>query len=192
MAFFKSLVKQHGVQYFEPVGKALEAAKIKKPSFINPSHLWALRKAAPPYAFWLMRERMGFKPQPQLPQMPEPLRLHAQSASRGLQRLPREISGMMMKHQLKLADRQCRMSELSSRAQKLVVMLCTSLYAANQENTIIRSAADILCQDLRRELTGKRPSDGYFKAASQLGEAIAEGGFPGLAGVEVPEILMKY
>lgn len=192
MAFFKSLVKQHGVQYFEPVGKALQAAKIKQPSFVNPAHLWALRKAAPPYAFWLMREKFTFKPAVQLPSMPTRLHDHAQFASRALQRLPQEISGMMMKHQLKLADRQCRMSELSSRAQKLVVMLSTALYAAKQENAVIRSAADLLCQDLARELTGKRPTDGYFKAASKLGEAIAEGGFPGLSAVEVPEILMKY
>jgi alkylation response protein AidB-like acyl-CoA dehydrogenase len=192
MAFFKSLVKQHGVQYFEPVGKALQAAKIKQPSFVNLAHLWALRKAAPPYAFWLMREKFTFKPAVQLPSMPPRLHDHAQFASRGLQRLPREISGMMMKHQLKLADRQCRMSELSSRAQKLVVMLCTSLYAAKQDNEVIRSAADLLCQDLARELTGSRPSDGYFKAASKLGEAIADGGFPGMEGVEVPEILMRY
>ena len=30
MAFFKSLVKQHGVQFFEPIGKALQAAGIKQ------------------------------------------------------------------------------------------------------------------------------------------------------------------
>ena len=89
-------------------------------------------------------------------------------------------------------DRQCRMSELSSRAQKLVVMLCTSLYAARQDNEILRTAADLLCQDLTRDLTGTRPTDGYFKAASKLGEAIADGGFPGMDGVEVPEILMRY
>ncbi len=192
MAFFKSLVKQHGVQYFEPVGKALQAAGIKQPSFVNPAHMWALRKAAPPYALWLLREKCTFKPGVQLPSMPPRLETHARFASRGLQRLPREISGMMMKHQLKLADRQCRMSELSSRAQKLVVLLCTSLYAARQDNEILRTAADLLCQDLTRELTGGRPSDGYFKAASKLGEAIAEEGFPGMEGVEVPEILMKY
>ena len=192
MAFFKSLVKQHGVQYFEPVGKALQAAGIKQPSFVNPLHMWALRKAAPPYAMWLLREKFGFKPGVSLPSMPPRLHDHAEFASRGLQRLPREISGMMMKHQLKLADRQCRMSEVSSRAQKLVIMLCTALYAAKQENEVIRSAADLLCQDLTRELKGGRPSDGYFKAASKLGEAIAEGGFPGMDGVEVPEILMRY
>ncbi len=192
MAFFKSLVKHHGVQYFEPVGKALQAAKIKQPNFVNPAHLWALRKAAPPYAFWLLREKFTFKPAAQLPSMPPRLHDHAQFASRALQQLPREISGMMMKHQLKLADRQCRMSELSSRAQKLVVMLCTALYAAKQDNEVVRSAADLLCQDLARELSGKRPTDGYFKAASKLGESIADGGFPGHSAVEVPEILMTY
>ena len=30
MAFFKSLVKQHGMQFFEPIGKALQAAGIKQ------------------------------------------------------------------------------------------------------------------------------------------------------------------
>ena len=32
MAFFKSLVKQHGTRFFEPIGKALAAAGIKKPN----------------------------------------------------------------------------------------------------------------------------------------------------------------
>ena len=35
----------------------------------------------------------------------------------------------MTKHQLKLADRQCRMAELSQRVQDLVVILATSLWA---------------------------------------------------------------
>ena len=38
MAFFKSLVKQHGVQFFEPIGKALQASGIKKPNLLNPAH----------------------------------------------------------------------------------------------------------------------------------------------------------
>src|SRR6185312_1209931 len=43
MAFFKSLVKQHGTQYFEPIGKALAAAGIKKPNMLNPAHAVALK-----------------------------------------------------------------------------------------------------------------------------------------------------
>ncbi len=130
MAFFKSLVKQHGVQFFEPIGKALQAAGMKKPNMANPAHLWALRGVIAPYAKWLAGQYMRPKPRPQLPSMPESLRRHADFAATFLQRSPREISGTMSKHQLGLADRQCRMSELSQRIQDAVTILCTSLYAA--------------------------------------------------------------
>ena len=46
MAFFKSLVKQHGTQFFEPIGKALPAAGIRKPNLLNPAHAWALQGTA--------------------------------------------------------------------------------------------------------------------------------------------------
>jgi hypothetical protein len=103
-----------------------------------------------------------------------------------------EIDGAMRKHQLKLADRQLRMSELSSRVQKLVTMLCTSLYAAQQSDEVVHAAADILCQDLARELTGRRPSDSYYRAVTALGEKIAAGGFASIAGLPTQEILMPY
>jgi hypothetical protein len=84
------------------------------------------------------------------------------------------------------------MSLLSSRVQKLVVILATSLYAAKQNDEIVRSAADIICQDLTRELTGKAPSDRYFRTITTLGGAIAEGKFASIAGVTADEILMSY
>ena len=43
MAFFKSLVKEHGKAYFEPIGKALQTHQIKNFSPLNPGHLWKLR-----------------------------------------------------------------------------------------------------------------------------------------------------
>jgi hypothetical protein len=98
----------------------------------------------------------------------------------------------MRKFQLSLADRQCRMAELSARLQKLVVMLATSLYAARQSDPVVRQAADILCQDLVRELTGERPSNAYFRAVTELGAAIADGGFKSIAGLVPDDILMKY
>jgi hypothetical protein len=124
--------------------------------------------------------------------LPQTLRQHAQFAIRGLQSLPRQISGVMRKHQLRLADRQCRMSELSARVQKLVVMLVTSLYAARQNDALVQAAADILCQDLARELTGQRPSDRYFRALNDLGAQIAEGKFAAIAGLAPDTILMPY
>ena len=84
------------------------------------------------------------------------------------------------------------MSELSSRIQDLVVMLTTSLWAGRQSSEVVRSAADILCQDLTRKLTGKRPTDGYFRAVTKLGETIEAGGFEAIAGVDPGEILMTY
>ncbi len=192
MAFFKSLIKQHGVQYFEPVGKALQKAGLKKPNMANPAHLWALKGAVGPYMKWMVSENVRPKPRAVLPQMPEALRRHAEFAASFLQKSPREISGTMMKHQLGLADRQCRMSELSQRLQDAVTILCTSLYAARQTDEVLRMAGDIACQDLTRKLTGERPSDQYYRSVTKLGEAIAEGGFKSIAGIDAGEIMMPY
>src|SRR5579875_2354024 len=43
MAFFKSLIKEHGKTFFEPIGKALVSSGIRKPNMMNPAHAWALR-----------------------------------------------------------------------------------------------------------------------------------------------------
>src|SRR3954447_19555703 len=60
LAFFKSLVKEHGRQYFEPIGKALQAHGIKNFSPTNPGHLWKLRGELGAYAKWsLGRKLMG-------------------------------------------------------------------------------------------------------------------------------------
>jgi alkylation response protein AidB-like acyl-CoA dehydrogenase len=192
MALFKSLVKQHGTQFFEAVGKALHAAGIKRPNPLNPVHLWALRSALPPYLKWLIAQRLRPHARPRWPAMPEKLRVHAEFAARGLQQLAIEISLAMRKHQLKLADRQGRMVELSQRTQHLLTILCTSLYGAQHSDEMVRDAADILCQDLTMKLTGRRPSDAYFRAANQLGEQIAAGKFASLATIEPSEILMPY
>jgi alkylation response protein AidB-like acyl-CoA dehydrogenase len=192
MALFKSLVKQHGTQYFEPVGKTLAAARMKTFSPANPVHVWKLRKALVPYGRWWVSEVMTKKWRTELGPLPDALHNHAVFAIRGLQSLPLEISAMMRKHQLKLADRQCRISELSARVQKLVVMLATSLYAAKQNDEVTRAAADVVCQDLARELTGGRPTDRYFRAVNALGASVAEGKFASVVGLTPDEILMKY
>jgi hypothetical protein len=98
----------------------------------------------------------------------------------------------MRKHQLALADRQCRMSHLSGQIQDAVVILCTALYAARQTDEVTRDAADLVCQDLTRKLIGRPPSDRYFRAVTKLGERIADGGFAALAGIAAGEIMMRY
>ena len=192
MAFFKSLVKQHGVEFFEPIGKALASAKIKRPNPLNPAHAWALRKPLWKYGKWWLSEKLHWPASTALPAMDANLRAHAQFAVQFLARSRMEISGTMRKHQLALADRQCRMAELSSRVQDAIVMLCTSLYGARQADEIVRASADLLCQDLTRKLTGARPTDRYFKMASKLGEQIAAGGFRSVTGLTAGEILFPY
>jgi acyl-CoA dehydrogenase len=192
MAFFKSLIKEHGKAYFEPIGKAVAASGIKKPNPMIPSHAWALRSALVPYAKWRMAEAVTPLSHPEFPGLPERLAAHAKYAAAGLQRSRLEISGVMVKHQLKLPDRQCRMAELSQRVQDLLVILATSVWAGRQSNDLVRDAADILCQDLTRKLTGQRPTDAYYRAATKLGEKIAEGGFEAIADLKAEPILMPY
>jgi alkylation response protein AidB-like acyl-CoA dehydrogenase len=190
MAFLKSLIKEHGKQFFEPIGRALQSAGIRQFSPANPLHLWKLREALVPYAKWRLKQIGGGRIQ--LPNLAGSLRGHAEFAARGLQKSRLWIDSLMTKHQLKLADRQCAMAELSQRIQDLVVMLATSLYAAKQDDAVVRDAADVLCHDFRRRLTGARPTNQYFRTVTKLGETIAGGGFKALAGVDAGEILMPY
>ena len=124
--------------------------------------------------------------------MPPALRRHAEFAAEQLQKMALEISGTMSKFQLALADRQCRMAELSQRCQDLITMLCTSLYGARQEDEMVRDAADVLCQQLTQKYTGRRASNAYYRQVTELGAAIADGGFKSLEGIEPGKIMMPY
>jgi alkylation response protein AidB-like acyl-CoA dehydrogenase len=192
MAFLKSLIKEHGKQFFEPIGRGMQAAGMRSLNPLNPAHAWKLRSVLVPYGKWKLQQRLPSGRSIELPQLPATLRTHAEFAARGLQRSRLWIDSLMTKHQLKLADRQCALADLSQRIQDLVVMLVASLYAGKQKDEIIRTAADVLCQDLRRRVTGGRPTNSYFRMATKLGEAIVGGGFPSLAGIDAADILMRY
>jgi alkylation response protein AidB-like acyl-CoA dehydrogenase len=191
MAFFKSLVKHHGTQFFEPVGKALHAAGIRNMNPANPAHLWALRGVMAPYAKWVAGRSLSRIPRPELPSMPARLRNHAEFACMALQNAALETDSLMRKHQLKLADRQCQMSELSLRIQSMIVVLCTSLYASRQ-NEIVQEAANVFCATTIRQYTGKRLSDSDYRALNKLGETLVDGGWKNFASEAPDEILMQY
>jgi alkylation response protein AidB-like acyl-CoA dehydrogenase len=192
MAFFKSLVKEHGKAFFEPIGKALQREQIRTLQPWNPRHLWALRRELAAYGRWSAGQRFVRRDRQQLEGMDPRLAEHVQFALDCFQRYPKEISAAMRKHQLKLADRQCRMAELSQRVQDTVILLVTALWGHQQKDEAAVLAADILCQDLRRKHTGQRPTDRYFRDASKLADVIISGGFEALAGIPRQEILMKY
>jgi alkylation response protein AidB-like acyl-CoA dehydrogenase len=191
MAFLKSLIKEHGKKFFEPIGMKLQATGMKQFNPANPMHLWNLREALIPYGKWRVKQQFSGG-RVTLPRLPANLRAHAEFAAHGLHKSRLWIDSVMTKYQLKLADRQCAMAELSQRIQDLVVMLTTSLYAGKQDDEVVRSAADVLCHDLKRRLTGARPTSQYFRTVTKLGEMIAEGKFKSIAGVDAPEILMGY
>jgi alkylation response protein AidB-like acyl-CoA dehydrogenase len=192
MAFFKSLVKEHGKRFFEPIGKAVQKLGMKNPNPMNPLHAWKLRKELAPYARWKVGQVFSGRDRQQVPNMDARLSGHVDFALEHFRRLRGEVTGAMEKYQLKLADRQCRMAELSQRIQDNVVILVTALWGHRQGNEAALASADLLCQDLRRKLTGQRPSDAYFRAASKLADVILSGGFESIAGVPREEILMKY
>lgn len=192
MAFFKSLIKEHGKEFFEPIGRTLQSAGIKNFNPMNPAHAWALRKALLPYAKWWIGQRISGWASPSFSGMPERLAAHAQFAATALQRSRLEVSDVMRKHQLKLADRQCRMSELSQRIQDLIVIVTTSCWAAQQSSELVQDAADVLCHDLRRKLSGARVTDSELRAVTTLGAKIADGGFEAIAGIKAEDILMPY
>ncbi len=98
----------------------------------------------------------------------------------------------MMKYQLKLADRQLRMSDLSQRIQDYITIIVTALYAGKKGDECTVAAGEIACEELRLKLTGERPSDSYFKRVCKLGEMVSEGGFKQIAGQQTAEILFKY
>jgi alkylation response protein AidB-like acyl-CoA dehydrogenase len=192
MAFFKSLVKEHGKRFFEPIGAALGRNHLKSLNPFNPVHLWKLRREVAPYGKWKIGQMLTGTDTRELNGVKEPWHGHLSFAIRQLGRLRGEISAAMEKHQLKLADRQCRVAELSQRVQDAVVILVTAQWGRRQKDEAAAEAADILCQDLTRKLTGRRPQDRYFKQVSQLADKILAGGFEALAGVPRGEILRKY
>ncbi len=191
LAFFKSLVKEHGKQFFEPVGQALKANNMKTFNPANPIHAWKLRKVLGPYASWMIGRKLSPGGRADVPPMDSRLRGHVDFALEQFKKAPLGISSVLRKHQLKLADRQCRMSDASSRIQDAVTMLVTAL-SARDKNQAHAAAADFACQDLRRKLTGAPPSDHYFRDAMKLADLVIDGGFEQLAGVAREEILMGY
>ncbi len=191
MAFFKSLVKRHGREYFEPIGMALSRQGISKPNLANPAHLWALKGPLMNYGKWFFGRELH-RAHYELPKMPQQLHEHACFAAAWLQNSALKISGIMRKFQLGLADRQCRMAEASSQVQLATVILCTSLYASGQSDDVVRDAADTICHELRRRLEGGLPTDRYFKRVTKLGEAVFEGRFPDIDDTPRAALLMPY
>ncbi len=192
MAFFKSLVKEHGKRYFEPIGRTLHDLGIKQPSLVNPMHLWALKGPMMAYTQWFAGRMLSGSTWSSVAKVDGELASHMRFAQKRLSKAGFNISGTMRRHQLKLADRQCRMSALSSDLQNAVVMLVTSLYASHSSDETTKAAAAVMCVELRQQITGEKPTDANFRQVTTLGGKIADEGWSELEGVKPGDILQSY
>ena len=197
LALFKSLVKQHGKSFFEPIGMTLHQLGVRQPNPLNPHHLWKLKKPLCRYAAWLTKRSVLGSRWANLDMQPNDLAGHVKFAQRYLSKSGLRISNTMRRHQLRLADRQCQMSLMSTQIQQAVTMLVTALYASSPNTTLPRdpvtvAAADCLCRSLRRQLTGALPTDEEMRALTRLGELIAQSGWTELESVQSGSILQPY
>ncbi|MBY0358515.1 MAG: acyl-CoA dehydrogenase family protein [Candidatus Obscuribacterales bacterium] len=196
MAFFKGLAKEHGLAYMLPVGKALKAVT-KEGKWVSGGASFAWNGVR--YATWragkfvrsfLAKFGLGYKQK--VSGMNKRLQGHVDFALKLFTELSSELSGAMVKHQLKLADRQCRIAHLSTRVQKTLTILVTAMHGHQKGDEVTLRAADILCQDLRRELSGEQPSDAYFKACSDLADLIVAGRMTQLEGIPSTQVMQSY
>jgi alkylation response protein AidB-like acyl-CoA dehydrogenase len=192
LAFFKALVKEHGRRFFEPIGQALQKHGMKTLDPVNPVHAWRLRRELGSYGKWWLGQKLSRRDRQSAPVADPRLAEHVGFALDQFGRHRTELSAVLRKHQLKLADRQCRMAEVSQRVQDTVVLLVTALWGGRQKAEAVIAAADVLCHDLRRKLTGERPADADFRRTAKLADLILTGGYEPLAGVSADEILMRY
>ena len=187
MAFFKTLVKDHGVKYFEPIGKLLAKKQRKKPSLANVvfnPHLFL------PYAGWVTRNTLLPTPPVNVRHLPSRLTSHAQFAIKNLQRSRLEISKLMRRYQLKLPDRQCRMSILSRKIQHLITMLVTVGYTSSNYDQLTARIAEVACENLKNKILGCHPTDDQIKKSVKLGKQLGSQQWGNRTDIHT--ILMRY
>lgn len=186
MAEFKGLVKDHGMKFMAPF------ATVKNFSPFNPAHVWKLKGALMRLGFWTIGALLNRSDNQHISGLNPRLRKHTKFALKRFRMLMRQIHFAMLKHQMKLADRQQRMIELSNDVQKAVTILATCMHASKLGDDATVLAADVLCRNLTREITGGRPDDSDFRANTKLARLVVAGEFHQLNGVADSEILRPY
>lgn len=159
----------------------------------------SLAKHGSRYAAWRagrffrsLSAKFGFGYKQRVAGMDKGLQAHVNFALKTFTGLTTELSDAMMKYQVKLADEQCVIAHLSQRTQDALIILVTAMHAHSKGDEVTVRAADILCQDLRRKLTGEQPTGAYFKACSKLAKLVIEGRMTQLNGVPETAVMRTY
>ena len=84
------------------------------------------------------------------------------------------------------------MSALSAHLQDAITIMVTALHAARSEDAVTIQAADVLCSELRRKMTGTAASDRDFRRMTELGSMIADEGWVELQDATASDIMMPY
>jgi alkylation response protein AidB-like acyl-CoA dehydrogenase len=192
MAFFKGLVKDHGNKFMGPIAKQLSNHKIKKFNPANPSHAWKLRKELTALTAWIVAAELNRSDKQRVAGMPANLQRHIDFATANFRRLKRTVNYAMLKHQMKLADRQLTMVALSMDVQRTVTMLAACMYAAKRGDEASILAADVLCQDLSRKIKPSVEPESYFRDVTRLGKLVGEGKFAQIDDTMEHAVLKPY
>lgn len=221
MGLFKALSKAHGTRYMLPLGNGLNGMikGIKKGNLLSAiGNFFKFGFAAARWGIWTAVHTLIFAytwlvtlitltilptiginlPIMGLPGLDGRLRKHVRYSCLWFRMLPLKMNFAMAYHQLKLADRQVRMVDLSERIQHTATILVTALHAYDMGDEGTIAAADVLCRDLTRKLKSPSPSDADVKASRRLSDLITGTEknpgckFRQLDGVPTSAILRKY
>jgi hypothetical protein len=169
LGFFRAVSREHAAM-LAPVGDALGRSRHGAPM-----HVWHARGAVAPYARWLAARQMrAARP---LGAVPMDLDDQTSYAARILQVTGVEIDAALRHHGAELVRRQAVALELAQRVINAAAMLTITRYGRGLADPLARAAAACMASELGQRLTGQRPTSGYHRQITQLGEAVAEDQF---------------
>ena len=123
-------------------------------------------------------------------ELPAPLASTARLARREMHLAAAEIRQLRKRFGPALAEQQVRIVEVTDRVLRCIVLLCTCRWAARSDDETLHLAAQVLAQDFGCRIAGQRRSDDDYQVIDRLGEAIVDGHFAPLAGIDPAPILL--
>ncbi len=135
MGFFKSLIKEHGKTFFEPIGQVLGRAGIRAAQPAQPrARCGPLRGPMMPYAKWWSASCSPASRVPTSTGVPDEPRRPRRFAAAASRRSRLEISDAMRSISSSWPTASAGCPSSRSALQDLVVILTTSLWAARQDD----------------------------------------------------------
>lgn len=208
MAFFKSIVKQFGTKYMGPMLGKSAALGINLNQ--SPAKVTLQMATRPDKAFKMRREILSVigkvlsietrrSDKQKVSGLDKSLQAHVDFALSSFVANGKALYRNMLIQGLKLQDEQELMVDiLSMPIQQTVTMLVTALHAHNKGDEATKLAADLLCTDLRAQITGKavkadaKAYRRYTRNSRKLADLVTSGQFHQLDLTVGPEILRPY